>query len=198
MPQVRTLTVPHMRAKMHRLQGEDLNSDEDVDDDEIYGIVTVVQRDVNGDYVKTHVGGSSNYITVTKADREKWLDLQPTGEWLQVNVPFNAQLQVNWYLLEEDSVFDDDLMEALDDLVKGIAEEVSEMPGVARARRIYKLITELVGKISGDDVLGENQEFFDLPQETKPMSYMSQFACRANQAHYTAEARLELSKPFKR
>ncbi len=199
MPKVREIRIPNMCARMQRLQGETLNDkDDDTGDDEIYGIVTVVERTVNGDLVKTHVGGSDLYVTYTKADRGKWKHLQPTGEWLQIYVPFNAQLEVTWYLMEEDSIIDDDLGEALDDLLEGIAEEVSDLPGIDRAKRLYKLITKVVAKVSGDDVLGVHKQFFDLPRELQPYPYTKLFPCNSNNADYTAFAQCHMSKEFKR
>jgi hypothetical protein len=197
MAKVRELRIPNMCARMQRLQGEDLNDpDDDTGDDEIYGIVTVVERDARGRYIATYVGGSDQYITVTKSDRHKWKHLQPTGEWLQMNLPDDAFLEVTWYLMEEDSIIDDDLAEALEDLAEGIAEEVADLPGVARAKRMFHLVTAVVAKVSGDDVLGSHKQFLNLSREPQPYAHTRVFPCQRS-ADYDAYAQLYLSKAFK-
>jgi len=195
----RRLVIPNMWARMQRLQDEDLNDkDDDPGDDEIYRIVTVIQRSNRGVLEDTHVGGSDNYVTFTQADRGKWKELQHTGEWMGVWVPSDSQIEVTWYLMEEDSILDDDLEEALGDLVKGITEEIEGLPGIARAKRLYALITKVVASISGDDVLGTHKRFFDLSQLPQPFEYRRTFSCNANDADYTAWARLNLGKSRKR
>lgn len=198
MAQYRTLEIPDMCVRMNRLQGENLNDPEDdTGADEIFGLVTVVERDARGRLVDTHVGGSSNYITVTKADRGKWKHLPPSGHWLKVDVPHDAQLQVNWFVLEDDSIFDDAVAEAIEDLASEIGGEFADLPGVARATRLFKTMQKFVARVTGEQVLGQLQQIYNLPREPQPLQFAQQFPCISNNADYDGYARLTLSKVFK-
>lgn len=193
---VRELKISNMWAMMHRLQDEDAPvDDDDEDEDEIYGLCVVVQRDATGKVDDVIVVGSEVYLTITEADREQWLLLPPSDTWLQQNFPVDARLDVTWTLLEEDSILDTDIGEAITELTEGLLEEFAEeLPGIKRIKALYRLINKFIAKVTSDDNLGSWHHVFDLSADPEGV-YAEAFPCRAADAYYHGYASATLGPP---
>ena len=195
MAKVRELRIPEMWANMHRLQDEDFSDpDETPDEDEIYGLVVVVERDKTNRPVDVIVGGSDVTITFGVADRDKWITLSPQGDWLRRDFDASSVLEVTWILMEEDSVLTTELGEAITELTEGLLEEVEDaVPGIARVKSLFGLVNRFVAKATQDDRLGSREQVFSLAND--PVTKVREaFPCKGKNADYDAWARADLGQ----